>query len=206
MQNLQGQLLLAAPSMLDPNFERAVVLVVEHGESGAIGLILNRPTHLAVRDVVPAEVEVAQSVGQVLRKGGPCEGPLMVLHGDKASSQIEVVPGVHFATEQDLVEAVMRAAGGAGGSDGEPEAESSDHGQHDGDPGQVLYFAGYAGWGPQQLEAEIAGEAWLVVPAAADEVFAADGRSWSRLVRTLAREAVRHSLNPKIVPPDPSVN
>ena len=186
MENLQGQLLLAAPSMLDPNFERAVILMVEHGTSGALGLILNRPTQLSVHEAVEDGVESAQGVRQVLRKGGPCEGPLMVLHGDADSSQLEVMPGVHFATEQELVESVMTA--------------------HDPAGAPAMFFAGYAGWGPGQLEEEIMAEAWLVVAAKPDEVFTAGPDSWSQLVRRLAKEAMRASINPNIIPPDPSVN
>ena len=181
--NLQGHILLAAPSMLDPNFERTVILLVEHGEAGALGLVLNKPTPMRVQDALPESVEHGHEVEDVLRKGGPCEGPLMVLHGSAEASQVEVLPGVHFATEQDLVERVMEAADAS-----------------------AMYFAGYAGWGPGQLESEIGSDAWLVLEGRPDEVFGAGAETWPRLVRTLAKEAVKQTMNPNIVPSDPTLN
>ncbi len=181
--NLQGHLLLAAPSMLDPNFERTVILLVHHNDEGALGLVLNKPTPMRVRDALPASVEHGHEVEDVLRKGGPCEGPLMVLHGSAEASQVEVLPGVYFATEQDLVERVMESA-----------------------EGRTMYFAGYAGWGPGQLEDEIAADAWMVLEGQPDEVFGAGHDTWSRLVRTLAKEAMKQQINPNIVPDDPSLN
>ena len=196
MSNLQGKLLLASPAMDDPNFGRAVILLVEHGEQGALGLVLNKPTAVPVRDVLPDALRelLDESDNQpiALRHGGPCRGPLMVLHRCGAASQIEVLPGMHFATEEALVAAVL---GEAAETD-----DAVDKGQ------RVLFFAGYAGWGPGQLEGEIADDAWAVLPGDVEAVFGVDVTTWTRLVREVSKDTLRRSMNPNIVPPDASLN
>ncbi|MEM1099195.1 MAG: YqgE/AlgH family protein [Planctomycetota bacterium] len=198
MTSLQGKLLLASPAMEDPNFGAAVVLMVEHGEEGALGLVINKPTTALVRDVLPDELQelveasdADESDEQSLRHGGPCRGPLMVLHRCDEASQVEVLPGLHFATHQELVEIVLRDLVGADDSAAER---------------RVLYFAGYAGWGPGQLEGEIEEDAWAVVSTDTDAVFGVDETTWTRLVRDVSKEALRRTMNPKIVPPDASLN
>lgn len=183
MVSLQGQLLLAAPSMLDPNFERVVVLMVEHGEQGALGLVLNRPTEVSLGDAVASVSDAEVSVEARLRQGGPCEGPLMVVHRDADHAQAEVLPGVYFSTEQALVERLMR------------------------DPsGGAMYFAGYAGWGPGQVEGEIGAGSWLVTAGSAERVFGVEASAWTALVREVSKKALGARFDPKIIPPDPSVN
>lgn len=185
--------------MDDPNFGRAVVLMVEHGEQGALGLVLNKPTDVSVCDVLPDALAqlLDEPAGddQALRHGGPCRGPLMVLHRCDEASQVEVFPGMHFATHDELVEMVLRQ---------QAEANSASGGRSSGR--SVLYFAGYAGWGPGQLEDEIRRDAWSVVSGNAEAVFGVDGTLWTRLVRDAAQTALKRTMNPKIVPPDASLN
>lgn len=180
--------------MDDPDFGRAVVLLVEHGAEGALGLVLNKPTDVSVARVLPEEltglVEEKPEEACALRHGGPCRGPLMVLHRYAPASQIEVLPGLHFATEQELVEAALR--------EGREPAVTEGR--------RLLFFAGYAGWGPGQLEGEIAGGAWALVGGDAERVFGVDVGTWARLTREVSQANFRDSLNPKIVPPDASLN
>ena len=180
---LQGHILLAAPSMLDPNFERAVVLMVQHNDEGALGLVLNRPTEVSLREAIAAVSDVDVEVDVELRQGGPCEGPLMVVHREQDHAQSEVLPGVFFSTEQDLVEQLMM--------------DDSD---------SAMYFAGYAGWGPGQLEGEIGSGSWLVTEGSVERVFHLDHDVWTAMVRDESKRRLGDSMNPKAVPPDPSVN
>lgn len=176
-----GQLLVASSRLLDPNFVRTVVLVVQQDSGGVIGVILNRPLELTVADACDPSAEEAADVKDAIYQGGPCPGPLMVLHTDMVIGGQEVVPGVRFSAERDQIRALMR-----------------DH------TGPIRYFAGYAGWAPQQLEAEIDEGAWLLTPANSEEVFAdLTATLWTRLATHLT---VGKWVNPEQMPDDPSVN
>src|SRR5205814_2997514 len=86
MKSLQGQLLIASPKLFDPNFFRSVVLLVQHTENGALGLILNHPLEMTIANAWEQVSEMPCEATGVLHQGGPCDGPLMVLHTE-ASNQ-----------------------------------------------------------------------------------------------------------------------
>src|SRR6185437_6604395 len=144
MDSLQGQLLVASPSLLDPDFRRTVVLVTEHGEHGAAGLVLNRPSDAAVEDVVPQLGWLAEPDERVY-VGGPVEqNAVLVLaeFEDPDDSPVPVFGDVGFvALDGDDDVAVRRKR----------------------------IFAGYAGWGGGQLEEELARDDWIVEPAHLDD-------------------------------------
>src|SRR4051812_11769682 len=104
MKSLQGQLLIASPKLMDPNFFKSVVLVVQHGDGGALGLILNRRIDVTVQSAWGQVSEGTCEVEGNLHQGGPCEGPLMVVHGEESLGQLEVLPGIHFSTERESIE------------------------------------------------------------------------------------------------------
>jgi putative transcriptional regulator len=176
-----GQLLVASKRLLDPNFARAVVLIVQHDDGGVIGLILNRPLELTVAEVCDPSSEDASGVSDPVHQGGPCPGPLMVLHGDDGVGGQEIVPGVRFTAEREQIQYLMR--------------------QHD---GPVRYFAGYSGWAPQQLEGEIEEGAWLLASSSATEVFGESAASlWPKLTTHLT---VGKWVDLDRMPEDPTVN
>ncbi len=115
--------------------------------------------------------------------GGPCEGVLMVLHPFEEAAQIEVMPGLFFATETRHIEWLMKK-----------------------DEKQMRFFVGYAGWSPGQLENEVERGSWLITPAAIDRVFSADRDLWRRIKREIALTAIIGKSNPRIIPTDPSHN
>lgn len=174
MEPLKGQLLVAAPSLVDPNFRRTVVLVAEHGEAGAMGVVLNRPSETRVREAVP-ELEPLAGEEPVF-VGGPVatDSLLALAEVDDADDASELVVGdVGFV--QDAAVAARR--------------------------GRI--FVGYAGWSAGQLEAELAEESWIVVPAEPDDVFTEEPDAlWSRV---LARQGGPLALL-ATMPPDPSLN
>src|SRR5438876_10549654 len=94
VDSLQGQLLLATVKLVDPNFARAVVLMVQHDENGAMGLILNRPLETTIQEVCSQQLDLTCAVDGPLHLGGPCEGPLMILHTRQLDAQVEVIPEV----------------------------------------------------------------------------------------------------------------
>jgi putative transcriptional regulator len=154
--NLRGQLLVAAPALHDPNFHRTVVLVAEHGDEGAMGLVLNRPTDTSVGDALPALAPLAGEEDPVY-VGGPValESVLAVAELDDPDDASDLLFGaVGFVQEPDVP--VVR--------------------------GRV--YVGYAGWSAGQLEAELEEESWLVLPAEADDLFSDDPDGlWSAVLR-----------------------
>lgn len=184
MSNLQGHLLVAAPELRDPNFHRAVVLMVRHNdEDGALGVILNRPSRTPVREVWKEVSESPCQSDACLYLGGPVAGPLMAVHGQMDLSEIEVVPGVHFCAELESLQRLLSL-------DEEP----------------LRLFVGYAGWSPGQLEAEMEQGSWRATPANSEQVFDNGDMLWERVLRQIAGQAMVELLGIKHVPHDPMMN
>ena len=184
MKSLRGHLLVASPRLVDPNFIRAVLLMVQHDEEGALGLILNRVTDTTIGE---AWTQVSNSPcarqDEPLHHGGPCEGPLMVVHTNEHVSQLEVLPGIYFSSQKDDIEWLV---------------EQKD------DP--VKFFIGCAGWAPEQLEHELGTGSWLTTPAAVESIFDPEDDQWAKVTNQIARVMAHPLMNPKIIPRDPSLN
>jgi putative transcriptional regulator len=154
--SLKGSLLVATPALVDPNFRRTVVLVAEHGEAGAMGVVLNRPSETAVAEAIPELVSFAGDEEPVF-VGGPVavDSLLALAEVEEPDETLELVVGaVGFV--QDLEVPSLR--------------------------GRV--FVGYAGWSPGQIEAELDEDSWIVVPAHPDDVFSDDpDELWSSVLR-----------------------
>jgi putative transcriptional regulator len=179
VDSLQGQLLVASPSLHDPNFRRTVVLVTEHGEQGAAGLVLNRPSDAAVQDVVP-QLEWLAAPEERVFIGGPVEqNAVLVLaeFEDPDDSPVTVFGDLGFVAldDEDDAAPVRRRR----------------------------IFAGYAGWGEGQLEEELDRDDWILEPALPDDVFADDADGlWGGVLR---RKGGVFELVARM-PEDPSVN
>ena len=109
MKSLQGHFLVAAPQQLDPNFVEAVVLVVEHAEHGAFGVIVSCPSNGLEGISQRRSTKPRWSEGPRLHFGGPVTGPLMAVHTDEVFGELEVLPGVFFAGREKNVLALMRS-------------------------------------------------------------------------------------------------
>jgi putative transcriptional regulator len=180
-ESLSGQLLVAGPSLLDPNFHRTVVLLGEHGEEGAMGVILNRPSSVTVGEAVPPLVDLVDADGLVY-VGGPVQPDAIVVLGEFEEPE----------------RASVLVVGAVGFLPGEID-DSAELGPL----ARSRVFAGYAGWGPGQLEAELAEESWIVEPALPDDVFVADAEDlWSEVLR---RKGGPYAVL-ALMPPDPSLN
>jgi putative transcriptional regulator len=179
-ESTQGKLLLASPKLADPNFSRSVVLMIQHNDQGALGLILNRPLPISVQKACEHSLGESCEVEGVLHQGGPCEGPLMVLHGNEMVKDADVLPGVFFTTEKSKIESLLKHQNG-----------------------RARYFVGYAGWSPGQLEEEMELESWVVADAAPDNVFDDQSNLWATLVR---KQHLGQWVDPSRIPDDPSVN
>lgn len=181
MNSFRGQLLVAGPDLLDPNFRRSVLLVGEHGEEGAMGVILNRPSPVSVADAVPPLAELVDEE-ELVHVGGPVQPQAIVVLGDFLD------PG----------EAAGLVLGSIGFLPGEIESASDV-----GSLTRARVFAGYAGWGPGQLESEIAEESWILEPALPEDVFTDEPEHlWSTVLRRKGGPFAVLAL----MPPDPSQN
>jgi putative transcriptional regulator len=153
---LEGRLLVATPQLVDPNFWRSVVLVLQHDEAeGTIGIVLNRPTPELVETHIPAWGAVAADPGTV-HFGGPVEPQVAIGLATGAVGEPTSLPGLSIV---DL--------------ETSPQPEL----------GAVRIYSGYAGWGMGQLEAEVGEGSWYVVPAAPDDPFDRPERQWARVLR-----------------------
>ncbi|MDQ1468036.1 MAG: putative transcriptional regulator [Actinomycetota bacterium] len=179
---LRGRLLIATPPLVDPNFDRSVVLLLEHGEDGALGIILNRPSDTALATVLPEWHEHATAPGVVF-SGGP------------------VAP-----------EAVIALArGGSDGTEGWVsvlgEVGTVDIGRDPAEIGSQLdalrVFVGYSGWSPGQLEFELEQEAWFVVATESGDPFSPHPDQLWRDVLRRQRGRVAMFAN---YPEDPETN
>lgn len=159
--NRRGRLLVAAPALVDPNFHRAVVLILEHSPDGALGLVLNRPTPLVSREALPAHLAELMPHDERVFEGGPVQPEAVILLADFA----------------DAADAATLAFGTVGIVD--PEAAA---GRPDG-LRSVRAFGGYAGWAGGQLEQEVKEEAWLDAAPETDDVFTDDHDGlWGRVL------------------------
>jgi putative transcriptional regulator len=183
MQSLSGFFLVASPHLADTNFYRSVVLMIQHNEQGAFGVVLNRPSTNTVADLWKLIAQDACDNREPVYVGGPVAGPLVAIHGDAARSELEITPGVFFASQKDtIVEIVTR-----------PE-------------GPFRLFVGYAGWGGGQLEGELEAGGWLSEKATAADVFSDAADLWNRVARRIGLEILMPAIKRPIVPDDPSMN
>jgi putative transcriptional regulator len=181
MESLRGKLLLAAPTLLDPNFRRAVVLVSEHSDDGAMGVVLNRPSAVTVAEAVPV-LEEAVDGGNPVFVGGPVQPSSIVFLAEFLEPELAallVFGRIGFPAAETGIDDLAGAT----------------------DRGRV--FAGYAGWGPGQLDAELDGGDWIIEPALPEDVFTDEPEVlWSAV---LTRKGGQFALV-ATMPPDPSLN
>jgi putative transcriptional regulator len=180
VDSLRGHLLVAGPGLIDPNFRRTVVLVGEHGEEGAMGVVLNRPSGIEVEEAVPPLIDL-DGVDDVVFVGGPVQPQAIVVLGDFAEPE----------------RAGVLVFGSIGFLPGEIEPTEI------GELSRARVFAGYAGWGAGQLEGELDEGSWIVEPAAPADVFTdAPNQLWSDVLR---RKGGAFSVL-ALMPDDPRVN
>ena len=152
-ESLRGKLILASPVLRDPNFIRTVVLIAEHTDEGAMGLVLNRPAGSTVGEAVPDLSWLAGDTEPVYVGGPVAETAVIVL------AEFDRPELAGALVEEDL---------------GFIGADADDPERLDGAIRRARVFAGHAGWGPGQLEDELAEEAWIVEPPTREEIFTAD--------------------------------
>jgi putative transcriptional regulator len=180
-KTLRGQLLIASPALRDLNFRRTVVLVAEHGEEGAMGVVLNRPAEAVASEAAPALADLVEPAA-VVHVGGPVEPQAVVILAE--------------FDDPDESASIVFADIGFVRADADPELLA-------GSTRRARLFAGYAGWGAGQLEAELEEESWIVEAPLPDDVFSESPTElWSAVLR---RKGGPFALV-ATMPPDPSMN
>lgn len=183
---LAGRLLVATPRIGDPNFERTVVLVLAHGEEGAFGVVLNRPSQTEVAELVPAWA------------GAAFLPSMMFLGGPVAQSAVVGLGVVDSGADPGGIEGWQPIIGGVGTID-----LHRDPGDVAAPLSGVRLYAGSAGWSADQLDSELAEGAWWVLDATAADVTTDDPSSlWSRVLRRQPGSVKWFA----VFPPDPMVN
>ena len=183
MKSLKGHFLVASPHLADPNFYRSVVLIVQHDEEGAFGVVLNRPTNNTVADLWDLIGQMPCDNQQPVNVGGPVSGPLVAIHSDFAQSELEISQGVYFSSAKDSIIHIVS----------EPR-------------GPFRLFVGYSGWAAGQLDNELEVGGWLTEPATHDDVFSDQSDLWNRVARRIGLDILAPTFKHKIVPDDPSMN
>ncbi len=139
-------LLLASPHLLDPNFYQTVVLMFEHQDDGALGIVINRQLEIRLQEVLAdLEIEPRAPLDQLVQFGGPVSNEIgWVVHSSdyEEPTTRQVADGVSISTSREVLKAVGEGTG----------------------PRHHMLCLGYAGWGPKQLEYEIEQGAWLSAP------------------------------------------
>ena len=184
MHSRKGQLIIAPPDMVDPNFRRTVTLLVEHDERGALGLTLNRPTSLSLQEAweqcggdCPCHVDAA------VHLGGPCPGPMMLLHPYEDYAQRHVAGRVYFTSDPDHIAWLV---------------EHSDL--------PIRCFGTHAAWGPGQLESEFETSSWITAPACDRHVYDSDPGMWFDLLKQINPAQALALSKPELFSGDPRRN
>ena len=181
MDSLRGRLIVASPSIFDGNFRQSVVLIAEHSEAGAMGVVLSRQSQTTIAQAAP-QLEAIIDGEEPIHVGGPVQGSALVVlaefqdPGDSAFTVLEDIGFVAVGTDIDDLSGAVRNA---------------------------RAFAGHAGWGPGQLEAELEREDWIVMAPRREDIFNEEPEAlWGRL---LERKGGAYALMARM-PFDPSVN
>lgn len=143
--DLAPGLLIAVPQLQDPNFQHAVVLMLENNENGSIGVVLNRESPLFLKDLCADHaIKYGGEPGKLVRTGGPVQPEQgLMLYGEEhaAADGHEVVPGLHVSASRETLGRLCGLS-----------------------EGRFHCYSGYAGWGPLQVENEIRMGSWIAAP------------------------------------------
>lgn len=152
MSSLKNHFLIAMPQLQDPNFAGTLTYICDHGEQGAMGIVVNRPIDITLGEIL-SQLDLGDAgCDESVYAGGPVQTERgFVLHDDDGQwqSSLAIARGVHMTTSRDILAALGSGSG----------------------PRHHIVALGYAGWGAGQLESELAENAWLTCPASPEILF-----------------------------------
>jgi putative transcriptional regulator len=172
-----GVFLFAAPELHDPNFFQTVVLLIRYEKAGAMGVIINKPTEFTLDQVLPDLKEIE---GQDLPVffGGPVNqnSMLAMLHSDKPpKGALKILKDVYYTGSRDILIQMLR----------QPDFQK-----------KIRIYAGYAGWGPEQLEHEVGRGDWVISYADADRIFSEDpSKVWPEIFKIQEQIEIHNRQN-----------
>jgi putative transcriptional regulator len=179
--SLAPSLLLSMPQLVDPNFNRTVVLLCQHSDKGAFGLVVNRPLTTSGPVVVEVRAEDGEAEPRTVRSsevdlqvwvGGPVEPQrswILVGQDEEAveESRVQIVDGLYLSSSPELLQRLLG-----------PEP-----------PARTRFIVGYSGWGPGQLDAEIQESAWLISDVDRELIFNTPAdRLWEAAIRRIGAD------------------
>jgi len=177
--SLAPSLLVAMPQLQDANFSRSVVLLCEHQEQGAMGLVINRSTETKASDIVQLDPPLERDSGIEVWIGGPVDPARgWLLLTEDLGDGIEVSPGLYLSASREILRRVIE------GSHTSPRCR---------------FLVGYAGWGPKQLDRELAASAWLTVPIDTALMFDTPSEAlWEVTIRRLGIDPRALAMGPGV--------
>ncbi len=183
MNSLASKLLVAVPQLSDENFRHAVVLLLEHTPQGALGLVLNQPSEMPLDDLWRRLANRPSKAQGVLHRGGPVEGAVVALHTRSEWANSQVAAGLFLTHQKSEL------------------AQVFDHGTS-----PLRVFSGCSGWGPGQLERELAEGSWFVCDLDPAGLFDEPDRMWREVVERIGRRIVLNEADYGRLPPSPELN
>lgn len=182
MNSLSGHFLVASPHLPDPNFFRTVVLMIRHDEDGAFGVVLNRPLGQSIGVIWKALGISDLDNPQPIYQGGPVSGPLLAVHREVHFAEGEITTDVFYCTHKEHINDLVA------------------------NDCEYRIFSGYSGWGPGQLEGELAEGSWLTTPASDCDIFAEPEELWKAVAARIGLGIIAPHGRPLHVPPNPEMN
>ena len=168
-----GMFLVAKRALDGPHFGQSVVYLVEHGEDGTLGLIVNRSSDINLSEALP-DIEDKQETAHVLHYGGPVGLPmiLMLVRSESATEGMAyVADNVYISADRRVLDEILAAK--------KPESE-------------VRFYIGHSGWAAGQLDFELARDSWHVMAADTDAIFSGETDSlWNRLIERLEPRGIQ---------------
>lgn len=177
----QGRVLVAEPGLIDLNFKRSVILIVEHNENGTVGFVLNRMLNYRVSELLPDFPDFEAKISL----GGPVSPKsIQFIHtlGDTVPDTNHVNDNIYWGGDFEYIKSLITAKKIS--------------------PKQILFFVGYSGWSKEQLDREISEGSWVVTKLSPIEIFAGDDELWINAVEQLGKNFKPWTLYPE----DPSFN
>ena len=178
-ESLVPAFLVAMPQLQDPNFNKSVVLLCEHQDEGAMGLVINHDTDTLASEIVDFDPPPDSDNGLEVSIGGPVDPERgWLLLSEKLGDAVEIGPGLYLSASRDLLRDLV---GGKA------------------PPCRCRFLVGYAGWGPKQLDQELADSAWLTVPVDHHLLFETPSTEvWERAIRQLGIEPSALAMGPGV--------
>lgn len=183
MKSLAGKLLVASPQLQDPNFAQTVVLMIQHEEQGAFGVVLNRPGDKTVDEVWELVGKEPCGCEKLVHVGGPVPGPLIALHTEEDLSDQQVLPGLYVTAQASAFDELLQ----------QPEES-------------FRIYSGHAGWGAGQLEGELQISGWLSSDASPSDVFSDHENLWRQVTSRIGISILAPGLREDQIPNDPNLN